>query len=133
MDTLQEIHDYTESYLVDRYKGQNAEAEQRSYVDIAIDIIMDYYAEDISLQSVANQINVNPSYLSRVFKQEAGDNFIRFLTRVRIDKAKFYLDSKNMKVYEVAEKVGYPNYTYFSKIFKKVVGVTPEEYRKVQA
>jgi two-component system response regulator YesN len=133
LDTLQEIHDYTESYLVDRYKGQNAEAEQRSYVDIAIDIIMDYYAEDISLQSVANQINVNPSYLSRVFKQEAGDNFIRFLTRVRIDKAKFYLDSKNMKVYEVAEKVGYPNYTYFSKIFKKVVGVTPEEYRKVQA
>ncbi|XEC94167.1 response regulator [Paenibacillus tarimensis] len=129
-DTLQELHAFAESYLIDRYQGQNAEAEQRSYVDMAIDIIMDYYAEDISLQSVAGQINVNPSYLSRVFKQESGDNFIRFLTKVRIDKAKFYLESRHMKVYEVAEKVGYPNYTYFSKIFKRIVGVSPEEYRK---
>jgi two-component system response regulator YesN len=98
---------------------------------MAMDIIMEYYAEDISLQSVASRINVNSSYLSRVFKQEAGDNFIRFLTKVRIDKAKFFLDSKHLKVYEVAEKVGYLNYTYFSKIFKKVVGVTPEEYRNM--
>ncbi|WP_199613672.1 response regulator [Paenibacillus alkalitolerans] len=129
LDTVQELQEYTESYLVDRFKRQTAETDHRSYVDMAIDIIMEFYAEDISLQSVANQINVNPSYLSRVFKQEAGDNFIRFLTKVRIDKAKFYLETKNIKVYEVAEKVGYHNYTYFSKIFKKVVGVSPEEYR----
>ncbi|QYR21023.1 response regulator [Paenibacillus sp. sptzw28] len=131
LDTMQELHNYAESHLSDRYKGQNADQQQRSYVEMAMDIIMEYYAEDISLQSVASRINVNSSYLSRVFKQEAGDNFIRFLTKVRIDKAKFFLDSRHLKVYEVAEKVGYLNYTYFSKIFKKVVGVTPEEYRNM--
>lgn len=100
-----------------------------TYVDKAMDLIMQYYAEDISLQSVAGQINVNPSYLSRIFKQETGENFIGTLTKVRIERAKHLLESKTYKVFEVADRVGYHNYTYFSKIFKKVVGVSPEEYR----
>jgi two-component system response regulator YesN len=109
------------------------EAEQddayRSYTDMAIELINRYYAEDISLQSVASQINVNASYLSRIFKQETGENFTAYLTRIRIEKAKHYLASGRLRVSEVAHKVGYHNYTYFSKIFKKVVGMSPEDYR----
>jgi len=101
----------------------------RSYTDMAIELINRYYAEDISLQSVASQINVNASYLSRIFKQETGENFTTYLTRVRIEKAKHYLESGRLRVYEVADRVGYHNYTYFSKIFKKVVGLSPEDYR----
>jgi two-component system response regulator YesN len=102
----------------------------RSYTDMAIELINRYYAEDISLQSVASQINVNASYLSRIFKQETGENFTAYLTRVRIEKAKHYLASGRLRVYEVAHKVGYHNYTYFSKIFKKVVGMSPEDFRR---
>lgn len=68
--------------------------------------------------------------MSRIFKQEKGVNFVSYLTEVRLEKAKIYLRSGKLKVYAVAEMVGYPNYTYFSKIFKKHVGVTPEEYRE---
>ncbi|GGH11967.1 response regulator [Paenibacillus segetis] len=129
-ETFQSIHDFVTGYLEQGIQyGRTLEIAPQSYADSAIAIIMRDYAVDISLQSVATQINVNPSYLSRIFKQETGGNFINFLTKVRIDKAKYYLEAKNFKVYEVAEKVGYPNTTYFSKIFKKIVGVTPEEYR----
>ncbi|RIX59645.1 response regulator [Paenibacillus nanensis] len=101
----------------------------QSYANQAKAIILERYAEDISLQTVAGQINVNPSYLSRVFKEETGENFIGYLTRIRIEKAKQLLKSKAYKVYEVASLTGYPNTAYFSKLFKKATGVTPEEYR----
>ncbi|MUT68262.1 response regulator [Paenibacillus sp. NEAU-GSW1] len=109
--------------------NQSTDDRNQSYAEQASEIIMNHYAEDLSLQSVANQINVNPSYLSRIFKQETGSNFVSFLTRVRMDRAQHFLKGKNMKVYEVAEMVGYPNTAYFSKLFKKVTGATPEEYR----
>lgn len=128
-ETRDEVHDIVLNYAKRGMAADSRPAEQRSYADMAVEMIHRYYAEDISLQSAANHINVNPSYLSRLFKQEKGENFITFLTRVRIERAKSFLESRNYKVYEVADKVGYHNYTYFSKIFKKVVGVSPEEYR----
>ncbi|WP_338555441.1 response regulator [Paenibacillus sp. KS-LC4] len=109
--------------------NQSTDNRNQSYAEQASEIIMNHYAEELSLQSVASQINVNPSYLSRIFKQETGSNFVSFLTRVRMDRALYFLRGKNMKVYEVAGLVGYPNTAYFSKLFKKVIGVTPEEYR----
>ncbi|WP_373230020.1 response regulator [Cohnella sp.] len=129
-ETFDDIHQWVMDYFHQsiHYK-RTLSGEPKSYADLAIQIIMKHYAEEISLQTVANQINVNSSYLSRIFKQETGENFINFLTKVRIDTAKYYLESRSLKVYEVADKVGYPNTTYFSKIFKKVVGVTPDEYR----
>lgn len=129
-ETFGHIHEFAKKYFDQciRYSRMLIE-DPPSYVDQAISIIMKHYTEDLSLQAVAGQINVNPSYLSRIFKQETGENFINFLTKVRIDNAKHYLETSNCKVYEVAVKVGYQNTTYFSKIFKKVVGVTPEKYR----
>lgn len=110
------------------YNDSQGERPQ-SYAEQACTIIQSQFAEDISLQTVAMQINVNPSYLSRIFKQEMGENFVTYLTRVRIKKAQHYLRDRNFKVYEVADKVGYPNTAYFSKIFKKMTGMSPEEYR----
>ncbi|MBT2293213.1 response regulator [Paenibacillus albidus] len=123
------IHQSMLEYIAYCFDVDSRFMRESTYSELAVDIINKYYAEDISLQSVANQINVNPSYLSRIFKQEKGENFISYLTQVRIDKAKVYLKGGKLKVYEIADKVGYHNYTYFSKIFKKNVGVTPEEYR----
>lgn len=130
-ETLTGMHQLVLNYLDQSIRNSRTMNDlPPSYADMAIRMMMNHYAEDdLSLQSVANRINVNSSYLSRIFKQETGENFINFLTKIRIDKAKFYLEQGNLKIYEVAEKVGYPNTTYFSTIFKKWVGVTPEKYR----
>lgn len=128
-DTWEDMHRIVFAYASQCCRNDHRSPDQRSYADMAVEMIQRYYAEDISLQSVACQINVNPSYLSRIFKQEKGENFVAYLTRIRLERAKSLLESGRYKVYEVADKVGYHNYTYFSKIFKKVVGVSPEEYR----
>ncbi|MGF6354988.1 two-component system response regulator YesN [Paenibacillus sp. 4624] len=128
----EDIHQNVLTYITETFSASSQVTHELKYTDLAIDIINRYYAEDLSLQSVASQINVNPSYLSRLFKQEKKENFISYLTRVRIDHAKAYLLSKDLKIYEIADKVGYHNYTYFSKIFKKNTGFTPEEYREQQ-
>ncbi|MCM3781583.1 response regulator [Neobacillus mesonae] len=128
----EDIHEALLTHIVDCFKADSRQNQERSYADLAIEIIDKYYAEDISLHRVANQINVNPSYLSRMFKQEKGENFISYLTKVRIESAKAYLMNRELRVYEIADKVGYQNYTYFNKIFKKMVGLTPEEYRELQ-
>jgi two-component system response regulator YesN len=127
-ETWDDVHQIVFEYVKQCFRFDPAPTE-KTYADTAVDMIHRYYAEDISLQSVAGQINVNPSYLSRVFKQERGENFVSYLTRIRIEKAKSLLESRRLRVYEVADRVGYHNYTYFSKIFKKVVGVSPEEFR----
>jgi len=129
-ERLEGVHRLVKDYLRQCLHENRALQERpQSYAEQARAIIMSQYANDISLHSVARQIGVNPSYLSRVFKQETGENFTHFLTRVRMEKAKHYLKEKRLKVYEVANQVGYQNTTYFSKIFKKVTGITPEEFR----
>ncbi|MEK5466310.1 response regulator [Paenibacillus sp. FSL R7-0210] len=128
-ESLEGLHQTVSGYL-EQCRAQMSEGESsRSYAEQASELIMQLYAEDISLQSVADRINVNASYLSRVFKQETGENFVSFLTRLRMEKAKSLLRDRNIKVYEVAERVGYPNTAYFSKLFKKLSGMSPEEYR----
>ncbi|MHA6530129.1 response regulator [Paenibacillus sp. BAC0078] len=124
------VHESMLEYIAYCFDADARFKRESTYTELAVDIINKYYGEDISLQSVANQINVNPSYLSRIFKQERGENFISYLTHVRIEQAKVYLKGGTLRVYEIADRVGYHNYTYFSQIFKKIVGVTPEEYRE---
>ncbi|KGP83111.1 MULTISPECIES: helix-turn-helix domain-containing protein [unclassified Paenibacillus] len=126
----EDIHQDILAHIAYYFKTDSQFMQELTYTDLAIELIDKYYAEDISLQSIASQINVNPSYLSRLFKQDKGENFISYLTRVRIEHAKAYLMSRELRVYEIADKVGYHNYTYFSKIFKKTVGHSPEEYRE---
>jgi Response regulator containing CheY-like receiver domain and AraC-type DNA-binding domain len=128
-ETLESLHRSVLRFLAE-CRERNAWMDgPRSYAEQARAIMAEQYGGNISLQSVAGEINVNPSYLSRVFKNETGENFIGYLTRIRIEKAQQLLRNKQLKVYEVAHMTGYPNTAYFSKIFKKATGVTPEEYR----
>ncbi|WP_270165544.1 helix-turn-helix domain-containing protein [Paenibacillus sp. SYP-B4298] len=127
--TWDEIHQLVHRYIMGLFESEHKNGDQQTYANMAIRIMDRYYNADISLQSVAKQINVNPSYLSRIFKQETGTNFVNYLIGVRISKAKLLLENKQLKVYEIAEQVGYHNYSYFSRMFRKVVGVSPEEYR----
>jgi two-component system response regulator YesN len=88
-----------------------------------------YYADrEVSLDTVARHSGYTSSYISRLFKQETGIGIIDYLNAVRIYNAKIMLSDANAKVYQVAESVGYNNYNYFSKMFKKFEGVSPSEY-----
>lgn len=92
--------------------------------------IEEHYQEDISLGTAAAIVNISPVYLSRLFKKNEGINFLDYLNQYRILVAKDLLKNPKCNVIEVAEKSGFNNTKYFSKIFKKNVGITPSEYKK---
>lgn len=87
------------------------------------------YTDNISLNTLSEKFYVNSSYVSRLFKQELGENFIDYLTDKRMEEAVRLLLSTEMHVYEISEKIGYGNPKYFSQLFKKYTGVSPREYR----
>ncbi|MBQ8956005.1 MAG: helix-turn-helix transcriptional regulator, partial [Lachnospiraceae bacterium] len=87
-----------------------------------------HYMEHISLKDTADECGVSESYLCRNLKIDTGETFVNLLNKIRIQKAIELLKEKNLKVYEIAEVVGYSNYAYFYQMFKKVTGCTPTEY-----
>jgi len=100
----------------------------KQVVEKVMSYIKEKYMTDLSLEACADQFGTSPYTLSRAFKQLTGINFIDYLTNLRIGMAKDLLRETNLKIIEIAEKVGYQQ-TYFNRIFKKVEGVTPSQYR----
>lgn len=96
----------------------------------AIEYIHKHYKEQISLDEVAGEISLNSAYFSSLFKQETGVNFSNYLLECRMECAKGLLKSTNHKIKEVASEAGFNDYHYFSKAFKKMVGISPADYRK---
>ncbi len=88
-----------------------------------------YQREDMSLNTVAAQVNISPSYFSAIFSGEMGQTFVEYLTSVRLEKAKELLMCSSMRTAEIGYEVGYKDSHYFSYIFKKVVGCSPKEYK----
>lgn len=93
-------------------------------------VISKRYQEDLSLQEVAELLNVNPSYFSSLFKRKTGTSFVAYLTNYRINMAVKLLRTTNQSVEEIACQVGYPNANYFVKVFKKTVGMTVSDFKK---
>lgn len=90
--------------------------------------IHEHYAEDFSLAAVSRHLGVSKAYLSRVFSQEMGEHFVGYLAKVRMEQAAKLLARSDLKIYEIAERVGYPNPEHFSRTFKKVMGTSPTRY-----
>jgi two-component system, response regulator YesN len=88
------------------------------------------YGRDINLPQVAAHVKLSPNYLGNLFKKELQVNFIEYINELRIGKAKELLLGTYLKSYEIAERVGFTENTYFSKVFKKIVGASPNEFRK---
>ena len=88
-----------------------------------------YKREDMSLNTVAAQVNISPSYFSTIFSGETGQTFVEYLTSVRLEKAKELLMCSSLRTAEIGYEVGYRDSHYFSYIFKKVVGCSPKEYK----
>ncbi|WP_337099741.1 response regulator transcription factor [Paenibacillus sp. YIM B09110] len=95
----------------------------------AMEFIKLHYLEELTLQDVADSIHVSKSYLSNLFKKQSGHNFIDYVIELRLHEAKRLLMQNEIKIYEVAERSGFNDVKYFSKLFKKMTGMTPVEYR----
>ncbi len=89
----------------------------------------EYPRPDLSLKIVAETVNLSPTYFSTIFKKHAGMNFIEYLTQVRLEKAKELLCCTTLPVSEIAFRVGFQDYRYFSQLFKKHTGQTPREFK----
>ena len=89
-----------------------------------------FHEESLSVQEIADAISLSATHLSRVFKIATGDTIWDYLTKLRIRKACHILRTSNVKIYEVAEMVGYTSPQYFSQVFQKQIGVKPLDYRK---
>jgi two-component system response regulator YesN len=113
---------------------QRSFREQESFTPIVLlsqkYIEKNYYKEDLSLHDLAEEMQISATYLSRLLKQEIGVSFIDYLTQIRVRKAIELMTDPHKKIYEIAEQVGYSSQHYFSTAFKKVLGVSPVEYRK---
>jgi two-component system response regulator YesN len=94
--------------------------------------IEENYAHDITLQDIASHFYLSREYISRKFKQELNENISDYIGRIRMDKAKLLLLNPHLKMVQISEMIGYNDEKYFSKVFKKIVGCSPNEYRKKQ-
>ena len=94
-------------------------------------LIHEFYARGITLEEIAEKLNVTPEYLGSQFHKEMGVTFSAYMKEYRIQKAKKLLIGTNLKLYEIAEQVGYGTPKYFSKIFREITGQFPAEYRKL--
>lgn len=90
--------------------------------------IMEHYTEEISLTEVATALNISPGYFSTLFRQYTGMCFTDYVTENKINHAKKLLRESDMKIYEVSNMLGFQSAYYFSKVFKKVTGMTPREF-----
>ncbi|EGD46191.1 two component transcriptional regulator, AraC family [Ruminiclostridium papyrosolvens DSM 2782] len=100
------------------------------YTKKAISYIHKNYKNNVSLNEAAEHIGVNSSYLSRIFKEDCGMGFVEYLNKIRVGYAKQVIESGRMKLKDVVKEAGFNNYTYFFKVFKDVLNMTPVEYEK---
>ncbi|WP_261131521.1 response regulator [Bacillus sp. Marseille-Q3570] len=105
--------------------------QAKGKLESAKEYIEKHYSEPLTLEMVASHVELSPYYLSKLFKEKKGITFIDFLTNVRIEKAKEYMLDPEISVKEVCFKVGYKDPNYFSRVFKKIVGQSPKQYRAV--
>lgn len=114
-------------FLAEFQRVQNVGS--RRIVEQVTGLLTNHYREDLSLEACAEQFHTSPYTLSRAFKQILGINYVDYLQRLRMDKAKELLISTTLKIQEVADQVGY-QHSYFNKVFKTETGLTPTQYRE---
>ena len=94
--------------------------------------IREHFNEDITLNEISDNVFLSPVYISRLIKEQTGENYVGLITALRMEKAVDLLKNTDLYVYEIAEQVGYANLKYFYKVFQKVTGKAPNDYRKRQ-
>ncbi len=118
------IDTITNSISERRYEGSS------QMIQLAIKYIHHSYSNKISLKTIADELHLNSSYLSTLFKQEIGVTFTDYLNQVRINHSALLLTTTTLNLVEISSQSGFDDQSYFSKVFKKIKGFTPKDYRK---
>lgn len=129
-NTLDAVIDSYGEYLGDVAKLKSRQRSVSRETAEVIRYIENNYEKDITLQQTANHVLMSPNYLSSLFKKEMGIGFVEYLLQYRIEKAKEMLLSTSLKSYEISLRVGFNDNAYFSRMFKKLTGESPREFRK---
>lgn len=132
LDSIERIEKYIQGKFADmlRYVFQREEKSTKVSINDISKYIEENYNRDISLNEIGDFFSITPEYVSSLFKKERGENYLVFLSRLRMERAMEMLRDSELKTYEIAEKVGYYDTHHFSKVFKKLMGMTPSEYRQ---
>lgn len=125
---------HVQRYVMDVYMAiwgflHNRKSPYSGVIKECIGFIEDNYTNNITLDNAAAAVNISSSYLSFIFKQETGINFSAYLANFRIEMSKKLILKSNLKIYEIAEQVGFGSPYYFSKVFKEIVGMTCKEFK----
>lgn len=106
-----------------------SELEDAQRMQLILAFVEEHYMEELSLDKLANRFFLSREHISRRFKQEHGKNLSSYVIQLRIEQAKHWLSQTNETMYSISLKLGYQDEIHFSKLFKKIVGMTPLEYR----
>lgn len=109
--------------LIDKSKKTPIVIEVQKYIN------RNYHNEDLSISEIANNLGISQTYLIRLFKRELRMTFTNYLTNVRIKNAIILIRDPSLKLYEIAELIGYSTQHYFSNVFRKHVGISPQDYK----
>lgn len=126
-----QVRQLTLGYLAQYASARQNEqvSQQHHLVQIICEFICGHLDENITVKQLAEMNHINASYLSVLFKKETGQTISDYIQEIRINRAKELLQNPTVRVYEVAEKVGFQTAAYFAYLFKKITGQTPQEYR----
>jgi two-component system response regulator YesN len=116
--------------LFREYELDRREDSQSRYVSDAVRRIHECYQRDLSVEEEAARLCISAGYLSRVFKRETGYTFTDYLMYYRVKRAADLLRGGNLRIAEVADLVGYGDQRYFSQIFRRIVGMTPTQFKE---
>jgi len=133
LQTREEIQHWFESRLFASLIQVLSDKSEMQYVKIAdrlVRMIQERYDQEITLESCAEALNYHPIYLSRVFKKEIGTTFSEYLSDYRLKKAKVMLETTDMKISEIGERIQYKSISAFIRSFRKMCDVTPGQYRE---
>ena len=116
------------------WEYRNVSDKEAESISLAVkkaqSMIHEFYTDGITLNEIADRLNLTQEYLGAQFHKEIGENFSTYIRNYRLSKAKELLIGTQLKQYEIAEKVGYTDAKYFARVFKECVGMSPAEYRK---
>lgn len=130
VNSIHNMQKYTRKLLSKVFRSLDQVGKEKSVVHTVQKYISEHYAEELTRDDLAKLVYLNPDYLSRMFRAETGESLSNYLIRYRIEKAKELLSNTNSPINQVACDVGYTNFSYFAKIFRKYAQCTPNEYRK---
>lgn len=140
-ETLEKLKNVLDTHIIEYKKLSNLRTDKgsggsggsgnRQAIEKALEYIRRNYTEELTLQEVSDYVNISKNYFSILFKKYTNRNFIDFVIHLRVEKARSLLLTTDLRIYEVAEGAGFNDVKYFSKLFKKLAGTSPAEFREL--